>query len=42
MIYLVTGSAGFLGCYLAKALSDDGTDEVVCVDNGIRGKLDPP
>jgi nucleoside-diphosphate-sugar epimerase len=42
MIYLVTGSAGFLGFYLARALAAGQSDRVICVDNGIRGKFDAP
>jgi nucleoside-diphosphate-sugar epimerase len=36
---LVTGSAGFIGYHLAKALADEG-HTVYCVDNGIRGEYD--
>lgn len=42
MICMVTGSAGFLGYYLAKALADEPLNEVVCVDSGIRGAYDEP
>lgn len=40
MTFLVTGAAGFIGYHLAKALSADGTQHVVCVDNGVRGEFD--
>jgi UDP-glucose 4-epimerase len=36
---LVTGSAGFIGYHLAKALADEG-HTVYCVDNGIGGEYD--
>jgi UDP-glucose 4-epimerase len=42
MIYLVTGSAGFLGYYLARALASEPSSQVVCVDNGSRGIYDRP
>jgi UDP-glucose 4-epimerase len=37
---LVTGSAGFLGYYIARQLSDSPDHSVVCVDNFIRGEND--
>lgn len=38
--YVVTGAAGFLGYYLAKALAERPDASVVCVDNFIRGEAD--
>ncbi len=38
--YLVTGAAGFLGFALAEKLAETASDEVVAVDNFIRGKRD--
>lgn len=38
---LVTGSAGFLGYYIAAHLAERPGVEVVCVDNFIRGENDP-
>lgn len=40
MKILVSGAAGFLGYHLAKSLSEDSSNEIVCVDNGIRGEFD--
>ena len=37
---LITGGAGFVGCHLAEALSDDGSDEVTLLDNLSRGERD--
>lgn len=37
---LVTGAAGFLGYYVAKALSERPGYEVFCVDNFVRGERD--
>src|SRR5208283_4525621 len=38
--FLVTGAAGFLGFALAARLSENASDEVVAVDNLIRGECD--
>lgn len=38
--FLVTGAAGFLGFALAKSLADDASNEVVIVDNFVRGESD--
>ncbi len=40
MKILVTGAAGFLGYHLAKRLADDKSNQVLCVDNGVRGEYD--
>ena len=40
MKILVTGSAGFLGYHLARALSHEKENHVVCIDSGIRGEFD--
>ena len=37
---LVTGSAGFLGFHLARALAGREGHQVVCVDNFARGEDD--
>ena len=37
---LITGAAGFIGYALAKRLADDPTNELIVVDNFIRGKRD--
>lgn len=37
---LVTGAAGFLGYYIARALAARSDTEVVCVDNFVRGEND--
>lgn len=37
---LVTGAAGFIGYFLAKALAADPSRTVVCVDNLVRGEDD--
>ena len=38
--FLVTGAAGFLGFALAKSLADEASNEVVIVDNFVRGERD--
>lgn len=40
MKILVTGAAGFLGYYIARDLSRDAANTIVCVDNFIRGETD--
>lgn len=40
MKILVTGAAGFLGFHLAKRLAATPDNQIVCVDNGIRGEFD--
>ena len=37
---LITGAAGFVGCHLAKRLLEEESDELVLVDNLVRGKSD--
>lgn len=37
---LITGAAGFVGCHLARHLSGDAGNELVLVDNFVRGKSD--
>jgi len=37
---IVTGSAGFLGYYLAHSLAQSSKNEVICIDNFIRGEED--
>ena len=39
-VYLVTGAAGFLGFYIAQQLAKSPENQVVCVDNFIRGQRD--
>ncbi|MEO0783819.1 MAG: NAD-dependent epimerase/dehydratase family protein [Pseudomonadota bacterium] len=40
MKVLVTGSAGFLGYYIARDLAKDADNMIVCVDNFVRGEND--
>jgi nucleoside-diphosphate-sugar epimerase len=37
---LITGAAGFVGCHLARRLLEDETNELVLVDNLVRGQSD--
>src|SRR5215472_9298279 len=37
---LITGGAGFIGYHLADELARDPADQVVIVDNFVRGRLD--
>jgi UDP-glucose 4-epimerase/UDP-glucuronate decarboxylase len=37
---LITGAAGFVGCSLARALSENTENELVLVDNFVRGRRD--
>lgn len=37
---LITGGAGFIGYHLAERLSNDAGNEIVLVDNLIRGRMD--
>ncbi len=38
---LITGGSGFIGYFLAQALSEDPAHHVVIIDNLSRGRLDP-
>jgi nucleoside-diphosphate-sugar epimerase len=40
MKFLITGAAGFLGFALASRLAQDPRNEVICIDNFIRGERD--
>ena len=37
---LVTGGVGFIGYHLARVLAEDPTNDIVLVDNLVRGRLD--
>jgi nucleoside-diphosphate-sugar epimerase len=37
---LITGAAGFVGCHLARCLSDEPTNNLLLVDDFSRGRLD--
>ena len=38
--YIISGAAGFIGYHLAKSLASESTNEVICVDNFVRGEPD--
>jgi nucleoside-diphosphate-sugar epimerase len=40
MKILISGAAGFLGYHLASKLSENASNQIICVDNGIRGEND--